>query len=273
MNENQLKNEVKEAYTRAIQSTNKGCGCGCSDGGQTGGNLIQFADYAQDQLQKLPGDAVENAFGCGNPLGFQGVKEGDTVVDIGSGAGIDCFIAAEKVGSSGRVIGVDMTEAMIERARKNAAEAGIKNVEFKLGDADDMPVEDHSVDWVISNCVINLTPDKDKVFAEIMRVLKPGGRVSISDIVISESLPPHLEQNVRAYTGCIAGALVEGDYLQKMEAAGLRDVKVKDRIVYDRGQLQGLVESSFGTATSAVQATLDSIAGKIWSARIIAVKP
>ncbi len=198
------------------------------------------------------------------------------VLDIGSGAGIDCFIAAEKVGPTGWVIGLDMTPEMIGRASQNAREAGITNVEFRLGEAEKMPVEDASVDWLISNCVINLSPDKPAVFREIVRVLRPGGRISISDIVAAE-LPEAVRQSRDAWTGCLAGAIDEGAYATGLETAGLRDVRVTARTVYDASQLRGLFAStccSVGDeAGGNVESLAEAAAGKIWSARFEGVKP
>ena len=165
---------------------------------------------------------------------------GQTVLDIGSGAGIDCFIASGKVGPAGKVIGLDMTPAMLEAARRNAVKGGHANVEFRQGEAEDMPVENGSVDWVISNCVINLSPDKEKVFAEIHRVLKPGGRILISDIV-ADSLPDRIRQDRLSYCGCIGGAISEADYLGLLARAGLAEVRIESRADYSPEQVRALV--------------------------------
>jgi N-acetylglutamate synthase-like GNAT family acetyltransferase/SAM-dependent methyltransferase len=240
------------------------------------GSLVKTAGYGEGELSSLPADAVQNSFGCGNPLAFAGVEAGQVVLDIGSGAGIDCLIAAEKVGSAGRVIGLDMTPEMIERARRNAREAGASNVEFRLGDAEKMPVDDASVDWVISNCVINLSPDKPAVFREISRVLKPGGRISISDIV-AEDLPAAIRDSRDAWTGCLAGAISEVEYVRGLEAAGLRGVRASSRLVYDASQLQGLFGDSACGLTPGTCGDIgplaDAAAGKIWSAKFEGVKP
>jgi N-acetylglutamate synthase-like GNAT family acetyltransferase/2-polyprenyl-3-methyl-5-hydroxy-6-metoxy-1,4-benzoquinol methylase len=238
--------------------------------------MAKVAGYGTEELVGLPADAVQNSFGCGNPLAFAGVRAGQTVLDIGSGAGIDCFLAAERVGPTGRVIGVDMTPEMVARGRQNAGDAGVANVEFRLGEAEKMPVEDASVDWVISNCVINLSPDKPAVFREIARVLKPGGRISISDIV-AEELPAAIRESRDAWTGCLAGAISEGEYIGGLKAAGLREVGVSSRLVYDAAQLEGL----FGSSCCGVSADAGhdaptlarAAAGKIWSARFEGVKP
>jgi N-acetylglutamate synthase-like GNAT family acetyltransferase len=238
------------------------------------GGMVKLAGYGEADLKSLPADAVQNSFGCGNPLAFAGVAPGQTVLDIGSGAGIDCLIAAERVGPAGRVIGLDMTPEMIKRARGNASEAGVSNVEFRLGEAEKMPVEDGSVDWVISNCVINLSPDKPAVFREIARVLRPEGRISISDIV-AEALPAPVRQSRDAWTGCLAGAISEPAYVRGLEDAGLRGVRVSSRIVYEASQLAGLfASSSCGCGSPAdAEALARTAAGKIWSARFEGVKP
>jgi N-acetylglutamate synthase-like GNAT family acetyltransferase/SAM-dependent methyltransferase len=240
------------------------------------GGMAKVAGYGEEELGRLPADAVQNSFGCGNPLAFAGVRPGQVVLDIGSGAGIDCLIAAEKVSPTGRVIGLDMTPEMIERGRENAREAGATNVEFRFGEAEKMPVEDTSVDWVISNCVINLSPDKPAVFREIARVLKPGGRISISDIV-AEDLPAAIRESRDAWTGCLAGAISEVEYVRGLEAAGLRGVRVTSRIVYEAGQLAGLFASSCcGVSADAgydASTLAAAAAGKIWSARFEGIKP
>ena len=289
--EKDIKEAVRRRYSEAIKSPSASCCgptpsqqvqiqsscCGPAVTADVKGTMAKIAGYGKEELGRLPADAVQNSFGCGNPLAFAGVEAGQVVLDIGSGAGIDCLIAAEKVGPSGKVIGLDMTPDMIERARQNAREAGVTNVEFRLGEAEKMPVADASVDWLISNCVINLSPDKPAVFGEIARVLRPGGRISISDIV-AEDLPPAIRESRDAWTGCLAGAISETTYIQGLEVAGLRDVRATSRLVYDAGQLAGLfaksaccgpIEGSAGNA----RALADAAAGKIWSARFEGVKP
>ena len=284
--EQEIKDAVKSRYARAIQGASSCCGPSATQEGTSAssccgpaaveqkGNLVKIAGYDKADLSRLPADAVQNSFGCGTPLAFAGVQPGQVVLDIGSGAGIDCFIAAEKVGPDGKVIGLDMTPEMIERARQNAKAAGFTNVEFRFGDAEKMPVEDASVDWVISNCVINLSPDKPAVFGEIGRILRPGGRISISDIV-AQDLPEAVRQSRDAWTGCLAGAISEEAYVLGLEKAGLRDVRVTSRIVYDASQLKGLFGSSCCGAGPGqdVAALANAAAGKIWSARFEGVKP
>lgn len=238
--EAEIRRHVSESYTRAVTTPGSSC-CGGMQPAQKG-VAVKSAGYGPE-LGELPPDAVENSFGCGNPLAFSEVREGDTVVDLGSGAGIDLLIAAKRTGPTGRVIGVDMTDAMIERARANIAAAGLAAfVEVRQGYIEALPVESGTVDWVISNCVINLSPEKGKVFAEIARVLRPGGRMLVSDIVV-ESLPEELRRNQALYNSCIAGAISEADYLAGLRRAGLTDVQVRSRHVYDEMQLEALIES------------------------------
>jgi len=284
--DDEIKEAVKSRYAKAIQGSSSCCGPSASPAGgpsnsccgpttiEQKGGMVKIAGYDKGELSRLPADAVQNSFGCGTPLAFAGVRPGQTVLDIGSGAGIDCFIASEKVGPTGKVIGLDMTPEMIERARRNAKGAGVANVEFRFGEAEKMPVEDASVDWVISNCVINLSPDKPAVFGEIGRVLRPGGRISISDIV-AQDLPDAVRQSRDAWTGCLAGAISEEEYVRGLEKAGLREVKVTSRIVYDASQLKGLFGSSCCGAGAGqdTAALADAAAGKIWSARFEGVKP
>jgi SAM-dependent methyltransferase/N-acetylglutamate synthase-like GNAT family acetyltransferase len=225
---------------------------------------------------------VANSFGCGNPAAFSDVGAGEVVLDIGSGAGIDCLIAARRVGPSGRVIGLDMTPAMIEKARENAREAGVDNVEFRLGDAEAMPVADGTADWVISNCVINLAPDKRAVFREVARVLKPEGRVAISDIVFADDvpeLPASLRNDPELYVACVAGAIRESEYLAAMRDAGLVDVAVTARMAYGEDTLgeffrETLQQLDGGERLESFLAELKgAVVGRVWSARIVGRKP
>ncbi len=183
--------------------------------------------YTPEELASIPAEA-NMGLSCGNPTAYASLRPGETVVDLGCGGGLDIFLASEKVGPAGRAIGIDMTEQMIELARKNAEKAGRTNVEFHLATIDKLPLADASVDCVISNCVINLAPDKDAVLREVARVLKPGGRLAVSDIALKKALPPELGQDILAYVGCIAGAIPIEDYRQKLNAAGFSEVEVVD---------------------------------------------
>jgi SAM-dependent methyltransferase len=212
-----MKEVVKEAYGKIASGKGESC---C-----TTPEFAKLIGYSSEDIKVIP-QGADMSLGCGNPTALAGLKEGEIVLDLGSGGGIDCFLAASKVGPGGKVVGVDMTPEMIERARENARKANIKNVEFRLGEIEDIPVEDGSVDVVISNCVINLSPDKPKVFREVYRVLKPGGRIAISDIALLKELPKKIRESVEAYIGCIAGAITMEEYRKVVEASGLEDVRV-----------------------------------------------
>jgi arsenite methyltransferase len=185
--------------------------------------------YPTEELANLPDSVTDASLGCGNPLAIADLRPGEVVLDLGSGGGIDCFLAAKKVGPEGRVIGLDMTPDMIRLARRNAKKIGATNVDFRYGEMEDMPLPDGSVDVIISNCVINLSPDKDAVFREAYRVLRPGGRLSVSDIVVDGELPRSIRERLDAWAGCIAGALDESVYLDKIGAAGFERVEVLSR--------------------------------------------
>jgi arsenite methyltransferase len=202
------------------------CGPSTSDSSSMCGSAYEIADLAD-----IPADA-DLGLGCGNPLALESVQEGEVVVDLGAGGGIDCFIAARRAGPSGRVIGVDMTPEMVLLAKRNALKAGVTNVDFRLGEIEDLPVEDGVADLVISNCVINLVPDKARAFTEAFRILKPGGRISVSDIVTTESLPESARTSVAAYVSCLGGALVLAEYLEAARAAGFEDVHVASESAY-----------------------------------------
>ena len=265
-----IHDEVAGFYAKAV-TRNEGC-CG---GQPAAPNGAEFAIYPAADTAGLPDDAVANSFGCGNPVAFSGVRHGDVVVDLGSGAGIDVIIAARKVGAGGHVIGVDMTGAMIERARANLAEAGLANAEIREGLIEALPVDDGSVDWVISNCVINLSPDKPAVFAEIARVLKPGGQMLVSDIVV-EDLPVWVREDKALYSACVAGAVSEADYIAGLEAAGLGAVEVRDRLVYDDAQVEAMYREELaqaGADDALVGRAAKQATGKVASISVYARKP
>lgn len=218
MQKDNIKKIVKDAY-REIATSGSGCNCGCN----SARNISKSIGYTDEEL-KIVGEA-NLGLGCGNPLAFGKIKEGDVVLDLGSGAGIDAILAAKKVGEKGRVIGIDMTEEMIKKAKENAKKQGVKNVEFLLGEIENLPLANNSVDTIITNCVINLTPDKVKTFSEAYRVLKPGGRIYLSDIVLLKELTEEQRNNKELISGCVAGALLRDDYLNKIKDAGF-NVKV-----------------------------------------------
>jgi len=276
MNGTYIKNAVKKRYAGLIKNDIPSCCCDSTNCKSLQKNhidikLVDFADYSDKELASIPVDAVKNSFGCGNPLAFADIKNGQTVLDIGSGAGIDCFLAAEQVGKTGKVIGLDMTPEMIKKAEENAQVGHYTKVEFRLGDAENMPVEDASIDWVISNCVINLSPNKQQVFKEIARVLKPGGHFSIWDIVLGNDLPEIIVNNIKAWTGCIAGAVTEEKYLAGLHQAGLVDVIVESRIHYDSNVLRFLLNND--ESSSKIEDLLQKLNDMIWSAKIKGKKP
>lgn len=236
-----IREEVKKTYAEAISQKNLSC-CGnfketcCS-------TKAKDIGYSEDELNNLPNDSNITTFGCGNPLAYSEVREGDIVLDLGPGAGLDLLIAARKVGPSGQVIGVDMTEEMIAKATENIRAAGVTNVEVRKGLIEDLPVKSSSVDWVISNCVINLSPEKEKVFSEISRVLKPGGRMVVSDMV-GENIPEWLRENKNLYSACISGVISEEEYLSGLRKVGLEKVKVSERKIYQADELESFIKSS-----------------------------
>ncbi len=287
---NGVRSEVAKAYTARVNRPDKGGCCGaaavepeaaapscCGGAPARKGAVVELGGYSSEELAALPADAVVNSFGCGNPVALAGLRPGDVVLDLGSGAGIDLFLAAKRVGPTGRAIGIDMTDAMIARAQENIRAGGFANVEVRRGIIEDLPVESGSVDWVISNCVINLSPEKPKVFREIARVLKPGGRMLVSDIV-AKDLPEEMLRDAELYASCVAGAIGEDDYLAGLRQAGLVDVEVRGRLVYDDVQLRGLLGSLFEDVPAPTSRVLDegaaaAIAGKVWSAKIYGRKP
>jgi SAM-dependent methyltransferase len=227
MEEDQIKRNVRDAYAKVakreitIPLNPLKCCCSATD---LADSISRAVGYKKEDLASVP-EGANLGLGCGNPTAIAELQEGETVLDLGSGSGFDCFLAANVVGAAGHVIGVDMTPEMIEKARANARKGGYSNVEFRLGELDHLPAADSSVDVIISNCVINLTPDKAAVFKEAYRVLKPRGRFSVSDIVLLKELPDVIKQSVAAYVGCLSGAIMRDAYLETMRAAGFEDVR------------------------------------------------
>ncbi len=243
--------------------------------------------YSVGELADLPDSVTGAALGCGNPTAIAGLQPGEAVLDLGSGGGIDCFLAAKQVGPEGKVIGLDMTTDMIKLARHNAKKVGATNVDFRYGEMEDMPLLDESVDVIISNCVINLSPDKDAVFGEAYRVLRPGGRMSVSDIVVNGQLPQSIRDRLDAWAGCVAGALEESDYLSKIRAAGFEKVEVESRDYMDAKQALGEDEAQIvlvgsdgpidgkeaKTLLAEANVSLDDLAQTIASIKVTAHKP
>lgn len=229
--EKTIKEEIRDKYGTIARTGGSCCGtpssCGCSPAAVASKKV----GYSDDEISAAPAGA-NMGLGCGNPVAIASLLNGETVLDLGSGGGFDAFLAAKKIGPTGRVIGVDMTPDMIGRARANAKAGGYTNVEFRLGEIEALPVEDNSVDVIISNCVINLAPDKGRVFAEALRVLKPGGRFMVSDTVMTRPLPAAIQKSVAAYMGCVSGALMKEEYVSMLRAAGFAKAEiVKDSAI------------------------------------------
>lgn len=222
----ELKNVVKDLYSEIANQTKEENETSCCGAGEC--CTVDYAVFAED-YSKLKGynKDADLGLGCGIPTEFANINEGDTVLDLGSGAGNDCFVSRELVGEKGKVIGLDMTETMINKARENADKLGFNNVEFRLGDIEKMPISEDSIDVIVSNCVLNLVPDKKKAFSETFRVLKPGGHFSVSDVVLKGELPASLKNDAEMYAGCVSGAIQGKDYLSIIQQSGFTEIKVQ----------------------------------------------
>jgi arsenite methyltransferase len=233
MKEEEIKKVVREGYGKIAQKSGTCCAPASSCCGS--GDLIQDISkrigYSEDELKVVP-EGANLGLGCGNPVALASLKPGEVVLDLGSGGGFDCFLAANQVGKKGKVIGVDMTPEMLDRARENVRKGNFDNVEFRLGEIENLPVADNHVDVIISNCVINLAPDKKRVFREGFRVLKPGGRLMVSDIVLLQELPEEIRNSIGAYLGCVAGAVTKNDYMQAIQAAGFQGIRVIEETTF-----------------------------------------
>jgi len=222
----EVKKIVRDGYAKAVVKKVSCCSASaCCSGIDQAKKISKKVGYSDSEINAVPAGA-NLGFGCGNPVAIASLKEGDIVLDLGSGAGFDVFLSAQRVGDTGRVIGIDMTPEMVTKARENARKGKYTNVEFRLGEIEKLPVEDNSIDVVISNCVINLSPDKEAVFKEAYRVLKSGGRLMVSDLVLAKDLPKAIKESVEAYVGCLAGAIKKDEYLLFIKKAGFQDIKV-----------------------------------------------
>lgn len=258
---------VQKHYAERIKSSASCCGPSASSDCCSSESSL----YPADLLATLPGGESTISYGCGDPITLASLRSGQTVLDLGSGAGLDCFFAAKKVGESGRVIGVDMTPEMIERARSSAERLNIQNVEFRQGYLEDLPVESSTVDVIISNCVINLAPDKSKVFAEAFRVLKPGGKFAVSDIVTDGPLPDSIKQSLSAWAGCVAGAVEAKDYLSMMEAVGFRNISITP-VFFEKETVDSAI-ADMGDVIELKTISRDDVYKAVYSAKITAYKP
>ncbi|MFH1894784.1 MAG: arsenite methyltransferase, partial [Patescibacteria group bacterium] len=236
-NNKEIKEIVKKKYSEIANGFSCGCNYGCNDNKDISKNI----GYSEDDINSVEGNL---GLGCGNPVAISKIKEGDTVLDLGCGAGFDCFLAAKKVGAAGKIIGVDMTMKMIERAKLNAEKLNTKNVEFVLAEIEKLPLEDNLADIIITNCVINLAPDKLKTFKEAYRVLKPGGRIYLSDIVLLKELSEEQKNDENLLAGCVAGALLKDDYLDKIKSAGFNARILSENKEISKKQYNGIALES-----------------------------
>jgi len=283
--EQEVKNAVRDSYARVAKQGGSCCSVSCCGGDKGDKNRILSeytsrpeeaslkAGYSEEEMQSVPSGS-NLGLGCGNPTALASIMEGETVLDLGSGAGFDCFLASRKAGPSGKVIGVDMTPEMVEKAKANAAKAGYRNVEFRLGEIEKLPVDDGTIDVIISNCVINLVPDKRRAFEEAFRVLRPGGRLMVSDIVLLKELPKSIKESVEAYVGCISGAVMKSSYLEALRSAGFKDVRVVDESIIT---LDYIASDPIGQAVlekvKASGTQLEEAEGLISSIKVSGIKP
>jgi len=240
MKEDNIKQKVREGYAK-VAKENSSCCCGPASsccGSASATDISKNLGYTDKEMSSIP-DGANLGLGCGNPTAMASLKKGETVLDLGSGAGFDCFLAANRVGETGKIIGVDMTPEMVQKASENAKKNGYKNVEFRLGEIEKLPVADSSVNIIISNCVINLSPDKEIVFKEAFRVLKAGGRMLVSDIVLLKELPEKVKDSAEAYVGCVSGAILKDEYLNLMKDAGFSEVKVLEETSFATEHIAG----------------------------------
>jgi SAM-dependent methyltransferase len=272
MKEQELKNAVREGYARVAKEAGSCCSSGCC-GTSKPKDISKKIGYTEEEMQTAPSGS-NLGLGCGNPIAFASLKEGETILDLGSGAGFDCFLASKIVGPNGKVIGVDMTAEMVARAQDNALTGGYSNVEFRLGEIEALPVEDNTIDVIISNCVINLVPNKEKAFKEAFRVLKPGGRLMVSDIVLKKNLPDFVLESIEAYVGCVSGASMKDRYLDFIKSAGFENVVVNEESDFPLDCMtndptgQAILKSLKGS-----EEEIRKVEGAISSIKVSAIKP
>lgn len=269
-----IKKIVKEGYAKVAKSEASCCLPieTCCGSGDVVREISKNIGYKENDLKAVP-EGANLGLGCGNPVALASLNEGEIVIDLGSGAGFDCFLAAQKVGKEGKVIGIDMTPEMIEKARENARKGGYENVEFMLGEIENLPIPDNYADVVISNCVINLSPDKNRVFAEAFRVLKPGGRLLISDIVLLKELPDFIRNSFDAYIGCISGAIMKDKYIKAIMDAGFQDVRIVNETAFPVGCMANdPIAKSIIKNLKIPEEKIEEIAGSIISIGVLGFK-
>jgi arsenite methyltransferase len=272
MKDEEVKKAVREGYARVAKQARPCCSSSCC-GSSKPEEIGRKIGYREEDMQSVPlGSNL--GLGCGNPTALASIKDGETVLDLGSGAGFDCFLASKMVGPNGKIIGIDMTAEMVAKARDNALKGGYKNIEFKQGEIEALPVEDNTIDVIISNCVINLVPNKEKAFREAFRVLKSGGRLMVSDIVLLKKLPDFVKDSIEAYVGCVAGAVTKDRYLDAIKSAGFKDVIVIDETVFPLDCMtndptgQAILKSLEGSSEQ-----LKEVEDSISSIKVCGIKP
>ncbi|MBM4446178.1 MAG: arsenite methyltransferase [Chloroflexi bacterium] len=275
MKKEEVKKVVREGYAQVAKSGSSCCApqnpcCGTTN---IATNMSKMIGYTDEDIQSVP-EGANLGLGCGNPVALASLKEGEVVLDLGSGTGFDCFLAANKVGKTGKVIGVDMTPEMVEKARENAQKGGYGNVEFRLGEIENLPVANNYADVIISNCVINLSPEKERVFQDAFRVLKPGGRLMVSDIVLMRELPDSIKNSVAAYIGCVSGAEMKDKYLEAVKAAGFKRVNIVDETSFPTDYaLNDPTLQTLITDLAIPRDDLKKLGSSIRSLKVHAIKP
>ncbi len=276
MKEENIKKKVREGYAKIAVAEGSCCGSSSPCGGDTATmskGISKRIGYSEQEIESVP-EGANLGLGCGNPIALASLKAGETVLDLGSGGGFDCFLAANRVGKNGKVIGVDMTPEMIDRARRNGQRGKYSNVEFRLGEIENLPVADNSVDVIISNCVINLAPDKKRVFNEAFRVLKPNGRLMVSDMVLLKKLPEAIKRNVQAYIGCLSGAEMKDKYLRTIEEVGFKDVTVRDEsLMHSEDMANDPTAKAIAKSTKIRKKEIEDLASSVASIKVSAIKP
>ena len=275
MKKEKVKKVIRESYAKIAKKDSSCCAPvdSCCESTDLAEDISKKIGYTEEEMKTVP-EGANLGLGCGNPVALASLREGETILDLGSGAGFDCFLAAEKVGKNGRIIGIDMTPEMIEKARENAKKGKYENVEFRLGEIENLPVADNSVDAIISNCVINLAPDKRRVFMEAFRVLKPGGRVMISDIVLLKELPDFIKNSIEAYIGCVSGAIMRDEYIEAIKAAGFQEVRIIDETSFpsesmDNDPTVRAIIENFNISPEKVK----EVASSVISIKVYGIKP
>jgi len=275
MKKEEVRKVVREGYAQVAKGGSSCCApqSSCCGTPNVATNASKRIGYTDEDIQSVP-EGANLGLGCGNPVAMASLKAGEVVLDLGSGAGFDCFLAANIVGKTGRVIGVDMTPEMIERARENARKGNFENVEFRLSEIENLPIADNHVDAIISNCVINLSPDKNRVFQEAFRVLKPGGRLMVSDIVLMSELPDSVKSSVAAYIGCLAGATMKDEYLKAIKSAGFKQVNIIDETSFSADYApDDPIVQTLANDSGISQSDLKKLGSSIKSIKVHAIKP